>query len=105
MSDLYDQSRVLYHIYKANHSGKRIRLPDLVADPDLVFMHQVGNLVPCLSRLKKTGYVENNDENLQLTGNGVIATELLFRKFLTYIKKKYPDKLASWINVLELNRD
>jgi hypothetical protein len=105
MSDLVDQYRILYHIYKANHNGERITLSDLISEPDLVFMHKAGNLVPCLRRLKKTGYVENNDEDLQLTGNGLIATELIFRKFLTYIKKNYSDKLASWINILELHKN
>ena len=52
MSDLYDQCRILYHIYRANHDGERISASDLIADEDLKFMHGVGNLIQHLTDLK-----------------------------------------------------
>jgi hypothetical protein len=108
MSDLYDQCRILYHIYKANHDGGGISASALIADEDLKFMHGVGNLIPALYRLKRTGYVEEDDEgneDLQLSRDGLIATETLFRKFLPYMKESNPDKLDTWINTLERHKN
>lgn len=61
-------------------------------------MHEVGNLVPTLVRLRRTGYVGDSDEDLQLAGNGYITTETLFQKFLTYMKENNPQEIDTWIN-------
>jgi hypothetical protein len=42
---------------------------------------------------------------LELTREGLIAIETLFRKFLKYMKKSNSDELGTWINHLELNKN
>jgi hypothetical protein len=66
----------------------------------------VGKLNSELSYLIKTGYVEGSDDDLQLTGKGLITTISIFRKFLIFIKndEEYSVTLSTWINFLELRQ-
>lgn len=80
-------------LYRATHDGERISASDLIADEDLKFIH---------------GCVEDDNEgneDLQLTRDGLIATETLFRKFLPYMKEGNPDKLDTWINTLQRHKN
>jgi hypothetical protein len=104
MSDLYDQSRILYHLYFLSLTGTKTALWMLVAYGDFNYMHGVGTLLPALYRLRKTGYVKGDDMNLELTGEGIKAIELLFFKFLKYMEKSKPNELRTWINTLKLDR-
>ncbi|MGC1930335.1 MAG: hypothetical protein WA667_15280 [Candidatus Nitrosopolaris sp.] len=65
-----------------------------------------GKLKPELTYLKKTGYVEGSDDDLQLTGKGLETTISIFRKFIPFIKKdeEYSETLSTWINHLELRQ-
>jgi hypothetical protein len=99
LADLKDLYRILYILYEAYHEDRTIALQDLQMNI-LPFMHKVGNLVPSLKYLQKTGYVEGSNDDLQLTGAGLKATISIFQKFLDYIKRDYPDKLSQWIGVL-----
>jgi hypothetical protein len=105
MSYMYDQCRILYYIYMANREGERITMSDLIENEDLKFMHKVGNLVPALNRLQLTGYVEERNGGLQLTRDGHLTTEMLFRKFLEYMKTSSPQELETWINALERHKN
>jgi hypothetical protein len=69
-------------------------------------MHMVGKLMPELTYLIKTSYVEGSDDDLQLTGKGLNTTISIFRKFLTFIKNDegYSVTLSTWINHLELRQ-
>jgi hypothetical protein len=78
---LYDQCRILCHIFKANYEGEKIAASDSISSEDLKFMHRVKKMIPALNRLKRTGYLDD-DEDLQLTRDGHLTTETLFRKFL-----------------------
>ena len=104
MADLNDLYRILYFLYEAYHEDRTIALHDLQTNI-LPFMHQVGNLVPSLKYLQKTGYVEGPNDDLQLTGAGLKATTLIFQKFLDYIKRDYPDKLSYWIVILSYYKE
>jgi hypothetical protein len=68
------------------------------------FMDEVGKLGPMLTYLLKTGYIEGDNYHIRLTGKGMNTTIWLFRKFLIFIKRYYPDKLSSWINILDLKK-
>ena len=65
-------------------------------------MGDAGRLDPMLTYLHKTGYIDGNNYGIFLTGRGMRTTQAIFRKFLVFIKKYYPDTLSIWINRLEL---
>jgi hypothetical protein len=68
-------------------------------------MHAVGYLVPTLTYLVRTNYVVGSNSALYLTGDGIRVTEVLYRKFLIYLKRNRTDELSTWINSLELHRN
>lgn len=104
MADLSNQYRILFVIYESFHKDNQISISDLQITQELKFMHLAGNLNRELNYLRKTGYVEGPDNDLELTGVGLKTTLSIFQKFLRYIKRKYPVELSSWINNLEFNR-
>ena len=110
MSDLYDQCRILYHLYRLNLTGSKAALWLMVNDNDLKFMHKAGTLGPALNRLIRTGYIKDDDQawlgfGLELTGKGLVAIEMLFSKFLKYMKKTNSGELGTWISTLELSEN
>lgn len=105
MADLSDLYRILYFLYEGYPENRRVTLEDLQTNSELRFMDQVGNLAPSIKYLKKTGYVEGPDDDLQLTGEGLRATISMFQKFLKYIKRDYPYKLSNWINIFDFHKD
>ena len=88
MSDLYDQCRILYHLYFLSLIGGKSGFLIMFQDMELKYMDKAGKLIPALNRLKMTGYVKDAEVNvffgpgLEITGEGIIAIETLFRKFL-----------------------
>jgi hypothetical protein len=105
LPDLTDQYRILYVLYESYYKDKRTSIWDLQTSNELKYMHMVAKLIPELTYLRKTGYVEGTDDDLQLTGEGLKTTISIFRKFLTFIKKEYPETLSTWIKNLELRQN
>jgi hypothetical protein len=102
LADLNDLYRILYFVYKANYEGQPISVLDLQSKDKLFFMHKVKKLAPSLFQLRKAGYVEGPDDNLQLTGEGLQTIESIFYKFLNYLRKYHSeDDLSYWIRTLE----
>jgi hypothetical protein len=56
MSDLYDQCRILYHLYFLSLTGVKSGFLLMVRDKELKYLHKAGTLIPALNRLKMTGY-------------------------------------------------
>lgn len=102
MTDLYDQCRILYHLYMLSLTGGKSGLWLMAQDKELKYMYKAGTLGPALYRLIKAGYVKDDNKalfgmGLELTREGLIAIE--------YMKKSSPGELRTWINNLELNRN
>jgi hypothetical protein len=101
LADLVNLYKILYFLYEAHHEGRTITFIDLQNEDELHWMDEVGNLIPSLTYLQRTGYV---DDDLRLTGDGLRTTQELFRKFIDYMKKENSDELSTWISTLERHK-
>ena len=50
-----------------------------------------------LQYLIRNNYISTVNSNLELSGKGLRITELMFKKFIIFIKRKYAEKLSHWI--------
>jgi len=104
MTDLQRQIKILYHLYEsfnkneASTSTNPKRMDDLVYIPDEEFKAELVYLI-------KSGYVEKMPpQQLTLSVKGVRAIELLFKKFVIYVKKVYAKELSYWINIFDYSK-
>ena len=108
MSDLFDQASILAIIfessYKFDPTKPMMSYLVLKSEGYFKYMDTAGRLGPMLTYLHKTGYLEGDNYHIRQTGKGMKTTIWLFRKFLIFIKRYYPDKLSSWINILDLKK-
>jgi hypothetical protein len=108
MGDLFDQASILAVIFESSYNFDPTKLPMsyfvLRSEEHFKSMDDVGTLGPMLTYLLRTGYIEGDNYRIQLTGKGMNTTIWLFRKFLIFIRRYYPDKLSSWINILDLRK-
>jgi hypothetical protein len=77
----------------------------MIEHEELKYMFEAGTLFSALNRLIKTGYVIDDDKaflgfGVEITGKGIIAIEMLFCKFLNYMKNN-PGEHDPWINTLD----
>lgn len=68
-------------------------------------MHAVGNLIPSLIYLLRIRYVTRTRSSLYLTGEGIRATETLYKKFLAYLNKDKNEEVYTWINSLNRHKN
>ncbi|MGC1929616.1 MAG: hypothetical protein WA667_11620 [Candidatus Nitrosopolaris sp.] len=54
-------------------------------------------LIAELQYLIRNNYISTANSNLELSGKGLRITELMFKKFIIFIKSKYAEKLSDWI--------
>jgi hypothetical protein len=106
MSDLFDQARILAVLFESYHNFDPTKpimsYYVLRSEEHFKFMDAIGRLSPMLTYLLRTGYIESDGYHIFLTGEGMRITISIFRKFLDFIKRFYPDKLSRWIRTLDL---
>src|SRR5918992_3542420 len=103
MGDLFDQARILAIMFESTYESNPMMpmsYPLLRSERYLKSMDAVGRLGPMLRYLHETGYVEGDNYHIWLTGKGMSTTISIFRKFLDFIKRYYPERLSQWINTL-----
>jgi hypothetical protein len=104
MTDLRRQAKILYYLYESfnknevpTHTSLK-RMDDLVYIPDEEFKAELVYLI-------KSGYVERmSPQQLNLSDKGVRAIELLFKKFIIYVKKAYAKELSYWIKIFDYSK-
>ena len=100
MTDLYVQSRILYHLYDNSEPAisqqKLQEIEYLKNIPHKEFEKELGYLI-------ESGYVEQTiPQQLKLSAEGIKMTESLYRGFIEeYLRKDRVKNSSHWINVLD----
>jgi hypothetical protein len=104
MTDLYLQCRILYHLYQSYNERKSADYSTLKAEEDLFYISD-SKLEAELMYLIDGRYINRDQIGLELSSKGVRITELVFKKFVTYLERSYTEELRYWINIFDYHKN
>ena len=104
MTDLYIQCSILYHLYQSFNERKYADYSTLKAKEDLFHIPD-SKLQAELMYLISAGYINRDQFGLELSSKGVRTTDLVFKKFVTYVERNHAEELCPWINTFDYHKN